>query len=113
MSSSSITVGDQKRALAASTLTFTVCFAVWTIFSIIGIRIKSELGLSDTQFGVLVATPILTGSVSRIFLGIWTDQYGGRIVYTIQMLLTAFAAYLLTLVFHESYQGSMIPCQSS
>lgn len=98
MSSSNITVGDQKRALAASTLTFTVCFAVWTIFSIIGIRIKSELGLSDTQFGVLVATPILTGSVSRIFLGIWTDQYGGRLVYTLQMLLTAFAAYLLTLV---------------
>ena len=98
MSSSDITLGDQNRALAASTLTFTVCFAVWTIFSIIGIRIKSELGLSDTQFGVLVATPILTGSVSRIFLGIWTDQYGGRLVYTLQMLLTAFAAYLLTLV---------------
>jgi MFS transporter, NNP family, nitrate/nitrite transporter len=90
--------GEQNRALAASTLTFTVCFAVWTIFSIIGIKIKAELGLSDTQFGILVATPILTGSLSRIFLGIWTDQYGGRIVYTLQMLLTAFAAYLLTLV---------------
>lgn len=89
---------DQNRALSASTLTFTVCFAVWTIFSIIGIKIKAELGLSDTQFGILVATPILTGSISRIFLGIWTDQYGGRIVYTLQMLITAFAAYLLTLV---------------
>lgn len=90
--------GDQKRALTASTLTFTVCFAVWTIFSIIGVKIKADLGLSDTQFGILVATPILTGSVSRIFLGIWTDQYGGRLVYTLQMLLTAFAVFLLTLV---------------
>lgn len=98
MNSNGISTADQNRALAASTLSFTVCFAVWTIFSIIGIRIKSELGLSDTQFGILVATPILTGSISRIFLGIWTDQYGGRIVYTLQMLLTAFAAYLLTLV---------------
>lgn len=98
MNDMSVSSGDQTRALSASTLTFTVCFAVWTIFSIIGIKIKYELGLSDTQFGILVATPILTGSISRIFLGIWTDQYGGRVVYTLQMLLTAFAAFLLTLV---------------
>jgi len=98
MSDLSTNTGQQKTALAASTLTFTVCFAVWTIFSIIGIKIKAELGLNDTQFGILVATPILTGSLSRIFLGIWSDQYGGRIVYTLQMLLTAFAVFLLTLV---------------
>ncbi len=98
MSDLSTSAGEQTRALTASTLTFTVCFAVWTIFSIIGIKIKADLGLSDTQFGILVATPILTGSLSRVFLGIWTDQYGGRVVYTIQMLLTAFAAFLLTLV---------------
>ena len=45
------TSGDQGRALWMSTLAFTVCFAVWTIFSIIGIRIKDELGLSETEFG--------------------------------------------------------------
>ncbi len=89
---------EKRRALTASTLAFTVCFAVWTIFSIIGVKIKADLGLSDTQFGVLVATPVLTGSLSRLFLGIWTDQYGGRMVYVLQMLATALAAYLLTLV---------------
>jgi len=88
----------QKQALMASTVAFAVCFAVWTMFSIIGLKIKVQLGLSDTQFGILVATPILTGSLSRIFLGIWADQYGGRIVYTVQMVLTAIAAYLLTSV---------------
>jgi NNP family nitrate/nitrite transporter-like MFS transporter len=98
MSLENVTSGQQTRALTNSTLAFTVCFAVWTIFSIIGIRIKQELGLSDTQFGILVATPILTGSLSRIFLGIWSDQYGGRLIYTIQMLITAVAAYLLTMV---------------
>ena len=35
------------RALSLSTIAFTACFAVWTIFSIIGIQIKAELGLSD------------------------------------------------------------------
>lgn len=57
--------GEQRRALAMSTVSFTVCFAVWTIFSIIGISIRKELGLSETQFGLLVGTPILTGSPGR------------------------------------------------
>ena len=88
--------GDSNRALVLSTLAFTTCFAVWTIFSVIGVTIKEELGLSDTQFGLLVATPVLTGSVSRIFLGVWTEQYGGRIMFPIQMVLTALATWLLT-----------------
>ena len=93
-----VTSGQQNRALGASTFAFTVCFAVWTIFSIIGIKIKQDLGLSDTQFGILVATPVLTGSLSRIFLGIWTDQFGGRRVFTIVMLLTSVAVFLLSTV---------------
>lgn len=88
----------QHQALGASTFAFTACFAVWTIFSIIGIRIKQDLGLSDTEFGILVATPILTGSLSRIFLGIWTDQYGGRVVYTVLMAVTAAATWMLSTV---------------
>ena len=86
----------QARALWMSTLAFTVCFAVWTIFSIIGIRIKSELGLSETEFGLLVGTPILTGSLSRIALGIWTDRFGGRLVFTLTMLATSVATVLLS-----------------
>ncbi len=93
-----ITSGQQTKSLAVSTIAFTVCFAVWTIFSIIGIKIKQNLGLSDSQFGLLVATPILTGSLSRIFLGIWTDQFGGRIVYFCLMLTTSVAAWLLSTV---------------
>lgn len=83
-------------ALGISTFAFTVCFAVWTIFSIIGVQIKQELGLSESQFGLLVATPILTGSISRVFLGVWTEQFGGRSVFPIQMLLTAVSVQLLT-----------------
>lgn len=87
---------DQYRALGLSTFAFTVCFAVWTIFSIIGVKIKADLGLSDTQFGLLVATPVLTGSISRIFLGVWTEQIGGRIMFPLQMLVTSVAVWLLT-----------------
>ena len=52
----------QISVLSMSTLAFTVCFAVWVMFSIIGIPIKANLGLNETQFGLLAATPILTGS---------------------------------------------------
>jgi len=92
-----VTRTDQSRALGLSTIAFTACFAVWTIFSIIGVQIKQELGLNDTQFGLLVATPILTGSISRLFLGVWTEKYGGRLVFSAQMLLTALATWALTL----------------
>jgi MFS transporter, NNP family, nitrate/nitrite transporter len=89
-------VAGQARALWMSTIAFTVCFAVWTIFAIIGVQIKRDLGLNETQFGLLVGTPILSGSLIRIALGVWTDQYGGRIVYTLVMLAAAVATYFLT-----------------
>jgi MFS transporter, NNP family, nitrate/nitrite transporter len=91
--------GDRARALWLSTIAFTVCFAVWTIFSIIGVQIKKDLGLNETEFGLLVGTPILTGSLTRLMLGIWTDQYGGRIVYTAVMLAAAVATWLLTFAY--------------
>jgi NNP family nitrate/nitrite transporter-like MFS transporter len=91
-----VTPQEQGRALWLSTIAFTVCFAVWTIFAIIGIRIKEELGLNETQFGLLVGTPILTGSLIRLALGIWTDQHGGRLVYTLTMLSAAIATFALS-----------------
>lgn len=86
----------QTTALAMSTVAFTTCFAVWTIFAIIGIQIRSELGLNETQFGLLVGTPILTGSLIRVILGIWADRYGGRAIFTLTMLISAVATYFLT-----------------
>ena len=93
-----VSSGQQTKALSVSTMAFTACFAVWTIFSILGIQLKEELGLNETQFGLLIGTPILTGSLSRIFLGIWADQYGGRIVFVAVMLLAAMATFLLSFV---------------
>ncbi|TYR35474.1 NarK/NasA family nitrate transporter [Mesorhizobium microcysteis] len=95
-----------SRALSLSTIAFTVCFAVWTIFSIIGVGIKAELGLSETEFGLLVGMPILTGSLVRMLLGIWTDRLGGRLVYTATMLAAAVATFLLA--FATTYAQMLI-----
>lgn len=99
MDGAAVSPAEQRQALWLSTFAFTVCFAVWTIFAIIGIQIKKDLGLSDTQFGLLVGTPILTGSLIRLLLGIWADQYGGRVVYTLTMLSAAAMTGLLTFAY--------------
>lgn len=83
--------------VVVSTLAFTVCFMIWMMFAVIGIPIKESLHLSETQFGVLVATPVLTGSLIRLPLGVWTDKFGGRIVFFILMLFTVVPIYLISL----------------
>ncbi len=82
--------------LIASTFAFTVCFMVWMMFAVIGIPIKKALDLNATQFGLLMATPVLTGSLIRVPLGIWTDKFGGRIVMTILMASTVPAIWLMS-----------------
>ncbi len=72
--------------LVMSTVAFTICFAVWMMFAVIGIPLKTTLGLNETEFGLLVATPVLTGSLVRLPLGMLTDKVGGRIVFFLLML---------------------------
>ncbi len=81
--------------LAVSTLGFTVCFMVWMMFGVIGIPIRKALDLNATEFGLLTATPVLTGSLIRVPLGIWTDRYGGRIVMTLLMAATVPAIWAM------------------
>ena len=82
--------------LIVSTLAFTVCFMVWMMFGVIGIPIKKMLNLNATEFGLLTATPVLTGSLVRVPLGIWTDKYGGRIVMAVLMALTVPAIWMMS-----------------
>jgi MFS transporter, NNP family, nitrate/nitrite transporter len=92
-------MSKKSQALAVlmvSTLAFTVCFMVWMMFGVIGIPIKKTLGLNATEFGLLTATPVLTGSLIRVPLGIWTDKYGGRIVMALLMALTVPAIWLMS-----------------
>lgn len=95
---SAMPILGRYRALTLSTLAFTVCFAVWTLFAIVGVKIKQELNLNDSEFGLLIATPVLTGAVSRIFLGILSDQFGGKLVFAVLMLLTSGTVYLVSVV---------------
>jgi len=79
-----------------STLAFTVCFMIWMMFAVIGVPIKAQLGLNETEFGILIATPVLTGSLTRLPLGMLTDKYGGRVVMFVLMLSTVIPIWLIS-----------------
>ena len=82
------------RVLLVSTLAFAVCFAAWMMFGVTGIPIRKELGLNASEFGLLMATPVLTGALFRLPLGIWTDRFGGRIVMFILLVGCAVPLWL-------------------
>jgi len=82
--------------LYSSTFAFMVCFVVWMMFGVLGIRIREELGLNAFEFGLLTSTPVLTGALFRLPLGMWTDRFGGRIVMTVLLLGCAIPVYLVS-----------------
>ena len=101
----------QLSVLASSTFAFTICFAVWMMFAVIGIPIKKMLDLNETQFGLLIAMPVLTGSLIRLPLGMWTDRFGGRLVFFILMLATVLPIFLIryaTLYWHFLVLGLFV-----
>lgn len=92
-------LGDAKaatRVLVLSTVGFTLFFAVWVMFAVVGIPLRKELGLSDGEFAFLAAIPIFTGSILRVPIGILTDKIGGRIVFTALLLLTAVPTFIIS-----------------
>lgn len=84
------------RVLTLSTTAFTLLFAVWLMFAVIGIPIQKELGLTDVQFFWLGAIAILSGSIWRLAFGIITDRVGGKAMFTGLLLFTAIPTYFVS-----------------
>jgi MFS transporter, NNP family, nitrate/nitrite transporter len=100
----------QTKNLILALIGFTITFWAWNLVAPLGTRYSSELGLSATQTSLLVAMPVLVGSLGRVPVGALTDRYGGRLMFTaltlataVPVLLVAFAgslqSYALLLVF--------------
>ena len=95
MNTSDRSAANQNLFLA--TMAFAVAFANWGIISGLAPLLRKELGLSVTQSSVMIAIPVLLGSVGRIPLGLLTDRYGGRIVFSILLAFTIVPAIALSL----------------
>ena len=106
-----------NRVLAMSTIDFTVMFAVWLMFGILGIEIQKELLLSDVELSWITALAVLNGSMWRLPAGIITDRIGGRKVTIVMLAVTAIPAYfvstahsygiLLVLAFLVGFAGNL------
>lgn len=86
---------QRSTILTLSTLAFTLMFAVWLMFGVLGIPIRKEFQLSDVQFGWLTAIAILNGSIWRLSFGLWTDRVGGRRLLTLLVAVTAIPCFLV------------------
>src|SRR6266545_111892 len=83
------------RHLTLSTLSFTLCFAMWGLIGAFGPIFRQTFRLSGTQAALLVVVPVLLGSLARIPAGMLTDRFGGRAVFTSLMVLVAIAAAMV------------------
>ena len=84
-----------KLQLALGTGAFALCFAVFGTMSAMMPILSKQLHLSPLQKSIAVALPVLLGSIGRIPLGMLTDRYGGRIVFSAVMLVSIVPAFLM------------------
>ena len=89
-------LAGRHRVLWLSTTGFTLMFAVWLMFGILGKPIQEELDLSEVQLSWLIAAAVLNGSLWRLPAGMITDRIGGRKVMTFLLAATAVPAYLVS-----------------
>ena len=95
MTQDKLTKRHAWSVLIASTFAFTICFMVWMMFAVLGVPLQKILGLNETQTMILAATPVLSGSLIRVPLGIWTDKYGGRKVFFLLMIATVIPIFMM------------------
>jgi MFS transporter, NNP family, nitrate/nitrite transporter len=97
----------RRRAvmLAMATIGFAVNFWAWALLSPLGPRFKDSLHLSSFQQALLVAVPVVVGSLGRIPVGALTDRYGGRVMFPVVSFATILPVLFLGLAGHSSLVG--------
>ncbi len=86
------------RVLAMTTLAFTVCFSAWVMNGVLVTFLVDHrvYPWDKGQMGFLIGAPVLTGALLRLPVGIVTDRFGGRVVFTSLMLASAIPMYLVS-----------------
>jgi NNP family nitrate/nitrite transporter-like MFS transporter len=93
---------SNPRALGLAMAAFTVCFYAWSMLGPLGPTLQKHLHLTEFQLAVAVAIPVVLGSLMRIPIGILTERYGGRRMFTALMIYSVIPLVLLAL-FHDSF----------
>ena len=97
--------GTPTRALVLATLGFAINFWAWALLSPLGPRFKELLDLSSGQQALVVAVPVIVGSLGRIPVGALTDRFGGRVMFPIVSLATVVPVLFIGLLGQDSFAG--------
>ncbi len=104
-------VAPSRRAvvmLAVATVGFAVNFWAWALLSPLAPKFKDVLALSSLQQALVVAVPVVVGSLGRIPAGALTDRYGGRIMFPLVSVATIVPVLYLGLAGHTSLAGLLV-----
>ena len=94
------------RALLLATFSFAVSFAAWGLIGGLAPVFTELYHLSASQTALLVAVPVLLGSLARLPMGMLTDRFGGRLMFTLLLAVSAAASWLVS--FTTSYQSLLM-----
>ena len=94
------------RALFFATTAFAVSFAVWGLIAALAPLFTELYKLSATEKSLLIAIPVLLGSIGRIFAGMAADRFGGRVVFSVLLIFSAIPA--IAIGFSTSYTQLLI-----
>jgi len=98
--------GNSLKALTLSTLAFTISFALWGMISPMAKTFQTTMHLTEQQAWLLIAVPVILGSIMRLPMGMLADRFGGRIVFGALLMFSGLAA--LSLSFSNSYRDLLI-----
>lgn len=82
--------------LLLSTLAFAVAFALWGMISPLAKTFQTQFHLTESQAWLVLAVPVLLGSLGRLPMGMLADRWGGRIVFGVLLLVSAACAFALS-----------------
>ena len=85
------------RALILATISFALSFAAWGLVGGLATIFTGLYGLTASETALLVAVPVLLGSLARLPMGMLTDRFGGRLVFTALIAFSALAAFVVPL----------------
>ncbi|HET9139069.1 MFS transporter [Actinophytocola sp.] len=102
------TTGQRVLMLTLATVGFAVNFWAWALLSPLGPRFKDDLGLTSFQQALLVAVPVVVGSLGRIPVGALTDKFGGRLMFPLVSLATIVPVLYLGLAGHSSLAALLV-----
>ena len=94
---------ESRRALLLATISFLVSFAAWGLIGGLAPIFTQLYSLTASQTALLVAIPVLLGSLARLPMGMLTDRFGGRVMFTVLLAISAFASWTVALT--STYAG--------